>query len=237
MSIASLARSVRRRVLRARYPNCINGFEAKILSQNGEDGILREIFRRIGTTNRFFVEFGVETGVECNTALLSRRCGWSGLLIEGAPEKFAQLDLNYAELPQVQRLCAFVTRENIAELFARSGVPEEFDLLCIDIDGNDYWVWRELHPYRPRVVVIEYNAQRKPPELWIMPYNPSHKWDGNMDLSASLASMTELGSQLGYALVGTESKGVNAFFVRNDVLPDSGFPARTPEDAYHAYGY
>ena len=215
----------------------INGFERKITSQGGEDGVLREIFRRIGTGNRYFVEFGVENGLECNTALLSRNEGWQGLLIEGSPENFAALDRNYAQYPRVKRMQAFITAENIVALFEQAGVPREFDLLSIDIDGNDYWIWEALHEYKPRVVVIEYNGTRPPPERWVMQYNPQHRWSGDGYVSASLASMEALGRKLGYALIGTEEKGVNAFFLRNDEVARSGFPARRAEEAFHPNDY
>ena len=56
----------------------INRFEKKLFSQNGEDGILEYIFSRIGATSRQFVEFGVETGVQCNSRYLREHCGWQG---------------------------------------------------------------------------------------------------------------------------------------------------------------
>ncbi|WP_102275729.1 FkbM family methyltransferase [Cytobacillus massiliigabonensis] len=215
----------------------INFYEKKIQSQNGEDGILEEIFNRIGTTNKFFVEFGVEEGLECNTSYLSMYKNWGGLLIEGSPDYYARLVNNYQSrgLNKVLFSYNLVTVENINLIFNQNNVPAEFDLLSIDIDGNDYWIWKELSNYKPRVVVIEYNYAYPPPRKWVMVYNPSHNWNGTDYFGASLTSLTELGKQMGYSLLGTDFSGVNAFFIRNDLLQQSGFPEKTPEDAYNSF--
>ncbi len=130
----------------------INLYEKRVFSQNGEDGMIEELFARIGTTNRFFVEFGVEGGVECLSRNLAYAHQWSGVLIEGHPLKYIYLQQTYAALPQVATHQAFITRENIASLFAQFRVPAQFDLLSIDLDGIDYWVWHalrsELHKRR-----------------------------------------------------------------------------------------
>ena len=116
-------------------------------AQSGEDGVLEAIFALIGPTNRHYVEFGTQDGIQCNTRWLMKHRGWSGLLMDGSHEN-----------PSIGLAREFVTAGNVEELFRKYGVPAEFDLLSIDIDGNDYWVWRAIRSYRPRVVVIEYNA-------------------------------------------------------------------------------
>ncbi len=119
------------------------------------------------------------------------------------------------------RICnAFITRENIVALFEQTDVPNDLDLLVIDIDGNDYWVWQELRRYQPRVAVIEYNASYPPPREWVMPYDPDYVFDGTNYAGASLASLDLLGRNLGYCLVGCDPDGVNAFFVREDLVED-----------------
>jgi hypothetical protein len=174
----------------------------------------------------------VEDGRECNTAALVR-AGWNGMMIEGDPQKFAALSRTYADAPTVRLVNAYVSAENIAALFAENGVPRELDLLSIDIDGNDYWVWEALAAYRPRAVVIEYNATHPPPERWVMTYNPTHRWGDDTYYGAGLASLAALGERLGYALIGTDVRGVNAFFVRDDMLPAVRFPRLTAAEAYH----
>jgi hypothetical protein len=203
-------------------PRRLNGYEFKAFSQFGEDGIVQEVFRRIGTTNRHFVEFGVEAGLENNTAYLLFQ-GWSGLWIEPVHACVSAIETGLAALVRAGRLKVFeelVTADNVEQLFARAAVPAEPDLLSIDIDGNDYHVWRRIERYRPRVVVIEYNATFPPPGEWVMPYEPGHRWNGTIKFGASLESLVQLGRDKGYALVACSLGGANAFFVRQDLVAD-----------------
>ncbi len=141
----------------------------------------------------------------------------------------------YAKQPSVKTVQAFITRENVIDVFERASVPKEFDLLSIDIDGNDYWVWKALGTtYRPRLVIIECNGAHPPPKRWVMEYNPVHAWQHDNYYGASLQSLTDLGKSMGYSLIGVESARVNAFFLRTELLERSGFPAVTPADAYRA---
>jgi hypothetical protein len=200
----------------ARLSRC----EFKVFSQFGEDGALQEIFRRIGVNNRHFVEFGVEGGLENNTALLLLQ-GWSGLWIEPVREYVSAIETGLAPVVRSGRLKVLnelVKAENVEQLFAAAAVPAEPDLLSIDIDGNDYWVWRSIKRYRPRVVVIEYNAAFPPPVEWVMPHDPGYRWNGTAKFGASLESFTQLGAARGYALVGCGLGGANAFFVRLDLV-------------------
>lgn len=225
------------RALRHWVPSSdLNAYERRISSQNGEDGIIAEIFDRIGTTNRTFAEFGVEDGSECNSAYLARECGWNGVFIEADPQRIAALAARYAGKP-VRIVEAFITAENITSLFAKHAVPRDLDLLSIDIDGNDYWIWEALGEYRPRVVVIEYNPTHPPPERWVMAYDAAHRWKRDGYYGASLSSLEALGARLGYALIGTNRSGVNAFFVRDDLLAAARFPQRTASEAYHPSAY
>ena len=201
----------------------LRNFEERVYSQNGEDGILKEIFRRIGVTNRYFVEFGAQSGEEGNCARLAREEGWRGLLLEADAHFFARLQALYAARPGVRCAQAVVTSVNIEELLAAHGAPAAFDLLSIDIDGNDYWVWAAIQRWRPRVVVIEYNASYAPPRRWVMAEDPNYQWNGTTYYGASLASLTALGRRKGYTLVGTDSLGVNAFFVLSELAAGDAF--------------
>jgi hypothetical protein len=210
----------------------INRFERRYYSQNGEDGIIAEIFRQVGAT-KSFVEFGVEDGLECNTAYLARRLGWGGVMMEADERRFAALRKNYRRFPKVKLVQALVTVENASRIFAEAGVPREFDLLSIDIDGNDYWVWKALlAQFRPLACVIEFNANYPPPARWVIEYDAGFRWDDTTYYGASLSSMVALGDGAGYAFVGADCNLVNAFFVRRDVLP-SGLEEVRPEDVYH----
>ena len=106
--------------------------------------------------------------------------------------------------------------ENIESIFEEMKVPAEFDLLSIDIDGNDYWLWKAITRFKPRVVVIEYNSNYPPDVSWIMKYNPKHAWEGGSHFGASLLALEKLGASKGYSLVGCDFYGVNAFFVQRE---------------------
>lgn len=197
----------------------------KAYSQCDEDGIILEIFNRIGEGDRRFIEFGVETGVECNTALLLM-AGWSGLWLEGSPAAVETAKTLHAVAVSQGRLTvepAFVTAENIDALLGgwaggRADAPADIDLLSIDIDGNDYWVWEAIVAVRPRVVVVEYNAGYPPPVPFVVEYKADRTWGRDNYHGASLKSLELLGRQKGYALVGCCVSGANAFFVREDEL-------------------
>jgi len=209
----------------------LTSFEERIMSEFGEDGAIREIFFRIGHSKRL-VEFGASDGSESNAALLTQYYGWGGLLIEGDPELAERLRSRFTGRDDIVVLNEMVTRENIVELFRRGSVPSEFDLLSIDIDGNDYWVWGALSEYRPRVVIIEYNATIEPDRFWTVAYDPQRHWRRDRNFGASLAALTHQGHRLGYALIGTLRGGRNALFVRRDLLARVSFDELTPREAF-----
>ncbi len=218
-------------------PKRLNRFEFKVYSQNGEDGIIEEIFNRIGTTNKFFVEFGVGNGLENNSAYLLVK-DWSGLWLEGHHESVEFIKTEFAREIASKRLRAqetFITAENIVSLFEQHGVPAEPDMLSIDIDGNDYHIWKVLHAYRPRVIVVEYNATFPPSLVWIKKYDAAWQWDGSIGFGASLKAFEILGAERGYSLVACNFVGANAFFVRNDLLGDMFHAPYTAEEHYEPH--
>jgi hypothetical protein len=197
----------------------VTRYERRFSSQNGEDGILEALFTAIGTTRKYFVEFGAANGRECNTARLAKQ-GWTGLLMDAAtPPQNAPLPIHQE----------FITAENINALFAKYDVPPAFDLLSIDIDGNDYWVWKSIAAHRPRVVVIEYNASILPTDSLVMPYDPNFRWSGTDYFGASLLALATLGTAKGYTLVGCDSSGTNAFFVDAAEVPGRFLPRSVAE--------
>jgi hypothetical protein len=199
--------------------------ERKVRSQNGEDGVLAAIFAAIGVTNKFFVEFGCQDATECNAAYLLEQ-GWQGLLMDGG-------GISNNRLAVVQK--EFITAENINALLQKYNVPDAFDLLSIDIDGNDYWVWKAM-TCRPRVLVIEYNAHVPPQQRKTIVYDPWFRWNGSDYFGASLRAMKELGEQKGLTLVHCEVTGTNAFFVATDALPPS-FQSKPIEAIYRPPNY
>ncbi len=209
----------------------LSRFECRHYSQAGEDGVVMEVLRRAGETNRCFVEIGSGDGSEnCTRALLE--AGWRGCWID-ANAQFAASATEVARGRAVV-LNATATRENIRVLLDSADVPVEPDVLSIDIDGNDYWVWAEIAgSRRPRLVVIEYNAKFPPPTRWAVPYRCDQVWDGTFRQGATLSALDDLATRFGYRLVGCSSFGANAFFVREDVArAAAGLPAADPQDAY-----
>ncbi|HET9102351.1 MAG TPA: hypothetical protein VFN55_03280 [Solirubrobacteraceae bacterium] len=196
------------------------GSELRVFSQNGEDGVLAEILGRIGVSERFFVEFGIESGREGNCVYLADVAGWRGLFMEGGDAFFAALQRKYAAQASVSTVKAMVTPANIEELLRAASVPAEPDILSIDVDGQDYWIWHAVQSFRPRVVVIEYNSALDPRRRLVQPNDPLGGWDGTDYFGASLGALAGLGRDKGYTLVHTELSGANAFFVRDDLVAD-----------------
>jgi hypothetical protein len=211
----------------------------KVYSRGDGDGIIQEIFARVGTTNRTFIEFGVESGIECNTAKLLIE-GWRGLWIEGAANHAATIRRTLDGLLKDGRLAlteSMVTAENINALFEAAGFRGEIDLLSIDIDSNDYWVWKAVEIVKPRVVVIEYNATLHPPLAVVVPYDPKQQWDGSNYFGASLEALVRLGRAKGYRIVGCSFAGADAFFVRDDLCGDRFLEPATAEEHYEPPRY
>ncbi len=219
------------------FKDVINAHGFKCFSQNNEDGILLYAFSKIGATNRQFVEFGIQDGRQCNTANLSLNFGWGGLLMDADAEGIESARRFYADMigTAAQEICfrqCFVTAENINTVLSESGTAGEIDLLSIDIDGNDYWVWKAITAISPRVVVIEYNASLGAEKSVTIPYNAGFMPDETgLYRGASLQALTKLAHEKGYVLIGCEANGVNAFFVRRDIAQGK-FAEISVTDAY-----
>jgi len=201
----------------------IERYEYSLFSQNGEDGILRYLFSEIGFGSKLFLEFGF--GLRENNSLrLILKEGFGGVFIDGFD--FAVKEFNQAaqslKINNVRAINAFLTLENIENILNGSGLPKEIDLLSIDVDGNDYWFWKELKCLSPRVVVIEYNASLGPQLSLTVPYDPlfdRHKKNpSGFYCGASLTALEKLGKKKGYYLIGCDSSGINAFFIREDCI-------------------
>jgi hypothetical protein len=222
---------------RLNNPLHLERFGYKVYSQNDEDGIIEEIFNRIKTGNKTFVEFGVQNGLESNCHFLLHK-GWNGLWIEGnkkAVKEIRQLFKKPIDSKRLTVVNAFITKENINTIIEKDGkINGEIDLLSIDIDGNDYWVWEAVKCVRPRAVVIEYNAKFPPNFEWVMEYDSNHIWGGGDDnQGASLKSLELLGSKMGYQLVGTNIMGINAFFVKENLAQDLFIKPATAQKLYN----
>lgn len=196
----------------------------RVYSQADEDGVLREIFRRIGDTNRTFVELGTAQGIENNTVFLLLQ-GWRGLWVEGSEKKAAAARKQFSSEISSKNLSVeqcFVTASNIDGILNRR-VPREIDLLSLDLDGNDYHILDAIKSLSPRVIVAEYNAKFPADVVWVMQYNQNHIYDSTDYFGASLKAFELLLANRGYSLVGCSLLGTNAFFVRADLAKDPPF--------------
>jgi hypothetical protein len=211
----------------------------RVYSQADEDGILHEIFRRVGEGGKTFVELGAGSGLENNTLFLLIQ-GWRGVWIEGSERRVAAAKKHLGDAISEKRLQVvqqFLTAPKIDETL-RKLAPPEVDLLSIDLDGNDYYVLEAIRCVRPRVIVAEYNAKFPPDVRWVMEYNEAHRWDSTDYFGSSLKALEELLSGRGYALAGCNLLGSNAFFVRADMASDPPFCSPfTAENHYEPARY
>lgn len=210
------------------YPERLTAGRFRLLSQNQEDGMLWSLFQHIGTTTKTFVELG-SGATGGNAAMLAGEFGWTGLLVEGDQGK-----VEYAgrRFPRAKAVCAWITPETVNDLLERNGFAGEVDLLSVDVDGVDYWVWQAITVCSARLVMLEYNSMFGPDRAVTVPYDPKfNRRDHRFCYyGASLSAMTQLSATKGYRLVAVEPTGVNAFFLRNDVAPE--IPACDPAHVY-----
>jgi hypothetical protein len=231
----ALGRIERRQQL-AQPPAGWHGYEFRVYSQWGEDGLIQHLVHEVPVARRVFVEFGVEDYTEANTRFLLVNDNWSGLVMDASAENVRRIrDDALSWQHDLKAVQAFITRENINSLIEAQGISGDIGLLSIDIDGNDYWVWEAIAKVSPAIVVVEYNARFGPERAVSVPYDAGFERAkahySMIYYGASLAALWRLGKRKGYALVGCNSAGNDAFFVRRDLLPGS-LPERTPAEAF-----
>jgi hypothetical protein len=167
---------------------CLTPFGYKMYSKNEEDGLINEIFNRIGVTNKIFVEIGVENGLENNTLALLFE-DWRGLWIEGAIENVNKIKEGFEksiENGQLQITQSFITKDNVNQTISKHIKEKTVDLFSIDVDGNDFHIFDAISCVEPRVLVIEYNGKFRPPVKYCISYNEGRIWDGSDNFGASL---------------------------------------------------
>jgi hypothetical protein len=214
---------------------CLLEAEFKVFSQFGDDGIIQYLIHHLRPLPDSFVEFGVQNYRESNTRFLLVNNNWRGLVMDGDAEfiRFIQKDDIYWRHPLTAR-CAFIDRDNVNNLFSDAGFTGEIGLLSIDIDGNDYWVWEKLEVVDPVIVIVEYNSIFGPDFAVTIPYDPKfvrHQahYAGQF-WGVSLQALTLLAGRKGDSLVGCNSAGNNAYFVRNNKLGE--LPAFSAREAF-----
>lgn len=180
-----------------------------VFSQTGEDGIIEKILELIPNKDYWCVEFGAWDGImNSNSRNLIVNFGYSAVLIEGGKKKFDELKKNYSNNPNVIPLNKFVgfsSNDNLDKILETTPIPKNFDFLCIDIDGNDYHVWKALNNYKPKVVCIEFNPTI-PNEIEFI-----QEADFQINQGASILSINKLAKSKGYELISVID--FNAFYI------------------------
>ncbi|GAA4727910.1 hypothetical protein [Flavisolibacter ginsenosidimutans] len=197
----------------------IQAAEFRVFSQWGDDGIIQFLVNYLEIEHKNFIEFGIETYHEATTRFLLVQNNWSGFVMDSSKRNISQLkaqDIYWRH--DVLALPAFVTKNNINQLIIDHGFENKVGLLHVDIDGNDYWIWKEISAIKPEIVIVEYNHRFGASMPYVMPY--TDKPASGQERGASLLSLCDLAEEKGYCFIGCESHGVNAYFVRKDKIKD-----------------
>jgi hypothetical protein len=234
--LAVLAGQARAQQIAARALADLREAEFKVFSQFGDDGIVEYLVARVSVplSAERFVELGVEDYREANTRFLLVNRNWSGLIVDAGDAHVRALEQSsLLWRHDLHPVSAFVDRDNVNDLLARHGFGRDLGLLSIDVDGNDYWVWEAITA-EPLIVVVEYNSLFGAERAVTIPYERdfyrTRAHHSNLYFGASLGALARLAEAKGYRLVGSNSAGNNAYFVRRDV--GEGLPAPTVAEAY-----
>jgi hypothetical protein len=209
--------------------------EFKVFSQWGDDGIIQFLVSYLDIPVKNFIEFGVEDYTESNTRFLLINNNWKGLVMDGGRK-----NINYIKSDNIYwqyELTAkqvFITKDNINKEIVENGFQGDLGILHIDIDGNDYWIWKEINTVNPVIIIVEYNSVFGKERAISVPYDPSfvrtQKHYSDLYFGASLKAFVLLGESRGYSFIGCNSSGNNAYFVRNDKMKN--LKALNTEDGY-----
>lgn len=206
-------------------------FSKNIASQCGEDGIIQKIFETIRPTNKYCVEFGAWDGKylsNCWNLIINN--GWSGLFIEGNEAKFKDLLAihgNNENVSCVNKFVDFQGQNSLDNILASVNAPQDFDLLSIDVDGTDYFIWESLNEFKPNVVVIEFNPTIPNDVIFVQAK------DNSVNQGCSLLSLILLGKEKGYELICCTSW--NAFFVKAELYAEFKIPDNAIQYMYRPY--
>ncbi|WP_372716831.1 hypothetical protein [Immundisolibacter sp.] len=199
--------------------------EFRVFSQWGDDGIIQWLLARMPELPKTFIEFGVEDYSESTTRFLTLNNNWRGLVMDGSPEKIARLGgQKWFWRHDLTATSHFLTRDNINKIIEEWADEEKLGLLHIDVDGNDFWLWDAIQCITPSIVIVEYNALFGSERAITVPYVENFQrhtahYSGQY-AGASLAAITWLGQKKGYALIGTNSAGNNAYYVHVSELTE-----------------
>ena len=204
----------------------INDYEFKIFSQFGDDGIIQYLIKNILIENEIFIEFGVDNYMESNTRFLMMNNNWSGFVMDGSEKSMNYLkDQSWYWKYSLTNKAVFIDKNNINKLLANTGFSN-IGLLHIDLDGNDYHILSEidLSKLNPSIIIMEYNSVFGKDKPITIPYDKefdrTNAHYSNLFWGASLSALSYLASKKGYALIGCNLAGVNAYFLKNSLLND-----------------
>jgi len=189
-------------------------YERKVYSQNGQDGVIEELYKILGLqlNNSTFFEIGTEDGSECNTRYFRENYNWYGVMIDGGYQN-----------PNINLFQHTVTAENICYILNRYNCPKYVNFLSLDIDYNTFYVLGALlNEFSFDIIDVEYNSSYT--EDWVVQYDPNGRWDGSNYFGASLQSFTKLCNDKGYSLVYSDANGADAFFVKDALLKNVHLP-------------
>lgn len=203
----------------------INDYEFSAFSQWGEDGILNHLINNLNINAKNFIEFGVENYLESNTRFILQNNNWSGLILDNDEKNIREIQSHYYYWKHdLKAKYAHITAENINQIIQENISQKDLGILSIDVDGNDYWIWKNLDVVDAQIVVIEYNSRFGKDKSVTIPYDPNFQREkfhpSMLYYGASLKALCKLAELKNLKLVGTNIAGNNAFFVKKDLLND-----------------
>ena len=209
-----------------KHIDSLGDVEFRVFSQWGDDGIIQWLTSVVEFPSRTFVEFGVENYREANTRFLMMNDNWTGFVMDGSESNVTQIvNSEYFWKYELAAKAAFIDADNINELLRASRIGKDVGILHIDLDGNDYWVWKEINAIDPVVVILEYNSVFGIDKPITVPYakdfDRTKAHHSNLYFGASLRALYQESVDRGYAFVGCNSAGNNAYFVKREKLNDS----------------
>lgn len=200
----------------------LKDYEWRWWSQHGEDGIIKEIFNVIKPKHKQFVEIGAHFH-EANCLRLSQHDNWKGFYFD-----------DFHHFPSLGFHKQWVSAGNINQIFNAvfdAGMQFDFDILSLDIDGVDWYLWNALDDkWTPALVIVECNEQLGITEDKVMQYDENFRWDGSVYYGASIQAWVALAKKKGYTLLYIEDSGNNMFFIRNDL--STNFEIKTPQELW-----
>ncbi len=199
--------------------------EFSVFSQFGDDGIIQWLVHSLEFPNKTFIEFGVTDYRESNTRFLLMHSNWSGLVMDDSEEMVsAIIGSEYFWKYELSAKAAWIDADNINGLIAEEHLAKDVGVLHIDLDGNDYWIWRALDVVSPILVILEYNSVFGVDRAITVPYDRAFSRESHYSglyWGASLGALQRASARKDYAFIGCNSAGNNAYFVRRDSLNET----------------